>query len=43
LVGSSIAGIAALATSYVFVMAIVGPVVARFAGGLLPVSASRPR
>lgn len=42
LAGSSIAGVAALATSYVFVMAIVGPVVARFAGGPLPVGASQP-
>jgi monovalent cation:H+ antiporter-2, CPA2 family len=33
LVGTSISGVAALATSYVFVMAIVGPVVTRFAGG----------
>jgi monovalent cation:H+ antiporter-2, CPA2 family len=40
LVGSSIAGVAALATSYVFVMAIVGPVVARFTGGPLPVDKS---
>jgi monovalent cation:H+ antiporter-2, CPA2 family len=40
LVGSSIAGVAALATSYVFVMAIVGPVLARFTGGPLPVGKS---
>ena len=33
LVGSSVAGVAALATSYVFVLAIVGPVLTRFAGG----------
>jgi monovalent cation:H+ antiporter-2, CPA2 family len=33
LVGTSLHGVAALATSYVFVMAIVGPVLARFAGG----------
>ncbi|ORV18666.1 cation:proton antiporter [Mycobacterium celatum] len=33
LVGSSIPGMAALATSYVFVMAIVGPLVTRFTGG----------
>jgi CPA2 family monovalent cation:H+ antiporter-2 len=36
LVGSSIAGVAALATSYVFVMAIVGPVLARLTGGSRP-------
>jgi CPA2 family monovalent cation:H+ antiporter-2 len=36
LVGSSFAGVAALATSYVFVLAIVGPVLARFTGGPLP-------
>lgn len=39
LVGSSIAGLAALATTYVFVVAIVGPVLTRFAGGPLPVRA----
>jgi monovalent cation:H+ antiporter-2, CPA2 family len=33
LVGTSITGVAALATSYVFVLAIVGPVVTRFTGG----------
>lgn len=33
LVGTSIPGVAALATSYVFVMAIAGPVLARYAGG----------
>lgn len=32
LVGTSIPGVAALATSYVFVMAIAGPVLARYAG-----------
>ena len=42
LVGSSIAGVEALATSYVFVLAIVGPVLARFTGGPLPVSARKP-
>jgi CPA2 family monovalent cation:H+ antiporter-2 len=36
LVGTSIPTVAALATSYVFVMAIVGPVLARYAGGPLP-------
>jgi CPA2 family monovalent cation:H+ antiporter-2 len=40
LVGTSIPGVAALATSYVFIMAIVGPVLARYAGGAAP--ASRP-
>ncbi|ORW07480.1 cation:proton antiporter [Mycobacterium kyorinense] len=39
LVGSSIPGMAALATSYVFVMAIVGPLVARFTGGPVPAAA----
>jgi monovalent cation:H+ antiporter-2, CPA2 family len=33
LVGSSIAGVSALATTYVFVLAIVGPVLTRFTGG----------
>ncbi|OBI20419.1 potassium transporter [Mycobacterium sp. E2327] len=33
LVGTSIPAVAALATSYVFVMAIMGPVAARYAGG----------
>jgi monovalent cation:H+ antiporter-2, CPA2 family len=36
LVGTSIPAVAALATSYVFVMAIAGPVLARFAGGPTP-------
>jgi monovalent cation:H+ antiporter-2, CPA2 family len=36
LVGTSITGVSALATSYVFVLAIVGPVVTRFAGGHRP-------
>lgn len=36
LVGASIPAVAALATSYVFVMAIAGPVLARFIGGPLP-------
>jgi CPA2 family monovalent cation:H+ antiporter-2 len=39
LVGTSIAGVTALAMSYVFFMAIVGPVVARFSGGPVPVTA----
>lgn len=38
LVGTSIPAVAALATSYVFVMAIVGPVLARYAGGPSPAS-----
>jgi CPA2 family monovalent cation:H+ antiporter-2 len=33
LVGTSIPAVAALATSYVFVMAIMGPVLARYVGG----------
>jgi CPA2 family monovalent cation:H+ antiporter-2 len=36
LVGTSAAGVAALATSYVFVMAIAGPVLARYVGGARP-------
>jgi monovalent cation:H+ antiporter-2, CPA2 family len=36
LVGTSIPAVAALATSYVFVMAIAGPVLARYAGGRAP-------
>jgi monovalent cation:H+ antiporter-2, CPA2 family len=36
LVGSSFAGVEVLATSYVFVLAIVGPVLARFTGGPRP-------
>lgn len=35
LVGTAVADVAALATSYVFVMAIAGPVLARFGGGPL--------
>ena len=42
LVGSSIPAVAALATSYVFVVAIVGPVLARFTGGPLPAAARMP-
>lgn len=38
LVGASIPGVAALAMTYVFVVAIVGPLVTRFAGGPLPVA-----
>lgn len=32
-------GVAALATAYVFVMAIVGPILARYTGGGLPAAA----
>ena len=39
LVGTSIPTVAALATSYVFIMAIAGPVLARYTGGPLPASA----
>ena len=38
LVGAAIPGITALATSYVFVVAIAGPLLARFTGGPLPAS-----
>lgn len=41
LAGSSIAQISALATTYVFVLAIVGPVVTRFTGGPRPVAARK--
>jgi K+:H+ antiporter subunit KhtU len=41
LVGSSIAGVSALATTYVFVLAIVGPVLTRFTGGPLPATARK--
>jgi monovalent cation:H+ antiporter-2, CPA2 family len=41
LVGTSIAGVSALATTYVFVLAIVGPVLTRFTGGPLPVGARK--
>jgi monovalent cation:H+ antiporter-2, CPA2 family len=41
LVGSSIAGVSALATTYVFVLAIVGPVLTRFTGGPLPSAARK--
>lgn len=40
LVGTSIPAVAALATSYVFIMAIAGPVLCRYTGGRLPVKAS---
>ncbi|WP_156685673.1 cation:proton antiporter [Mycobacterium sp. Marseille-P9652] len=40
LAGTSIPAVAALATSYVFVMAIVGPVLARYTGGPLPAKAA---
>lgn len=40
LVGASIPVAAALATSYVFIMAIMGPVVCRFTGGPLPTAAT---
>lgn len=43
LVGTAIPGVAALATAYVFVMAIVGPVLARYGGGPLPASAGPPK
>ncbi len=43
LIGASIPAVAALATSYVFVMAIAGPVLARFTGGPLPQRAGSPR
>jgi CPA2 family monovalent cation:H+ antiporter-2 len=42
LLGSSIAGVSVLATTYVFVLAIVGPVLTRFTGGPVPVSARKP-
>jgi monovalent cation:H+ antiporter-2, CPA2 family len=41
LVGTSIAGVSALATTYVFVLAIVGPVLTRFTGGPLPAGARK--
>jgi CPA2 family monovalent cation:H+ antiporter-2 len=40
LVGTSIPEVAALATSYVFIMAIAGPVLARYTGGPLPTGPS---
>ncbi|BBX74560.1 cation:proton antiporter [Mycobacterium shinjukuense] len=39
LVGTSVPTVAALATSYVFTMAIVGPVLSRFTGGAVPAGA----
>ncbi|MDT5046301.1 MAG: monovalent cation:H+ antiporter-2, family [Mycobacterium sp.] len=42
LLGSSIAGVSVLATTYVFVLAIVGPVLTRFTGGPVPASARKP-
>jgi CPA2 family monovalent cation:H+ antiporter-2 len=42
LAGTSIPAVAALATAYVFVMAIAGPVLARYTGGPLPASAGPP-
>jgi monovalent cation:H+ antiporter-2, CPA2 family len=42
LVGTSIPGVAALATSYVFIMAIAGPVLARYTGNPLSISAEPP-
>ncbi|MBS4729059.1 cation:proton antiporter [Mycobacterium sp. SM1] len=42
LVGSSIPGLTALAMSYVFVMAIMGPVLARISGAPRPVGAGTP-
>jgi CPA2 family monovalent cation:H+ antiporter-2 len=41
LIGPSIAEVAALATAYVFIMAIAGPVLARYTGGPLPASAGQ--
>ncbi len=40
LVGKSLPAVAALATSYVFIMAIVGPMLARYTGGPLPAGAA---
>ncbi|BBZ73869.1 potassium transporter [Mycobacterium paraseoulense] len=42
LAGTSIPAVAALATSYVFIMAIAGPVLARYTGGPLAPSAGPP-
>ncbi|MFY9764946.1 MAG: cation:proton antiporter [Mycobacterium sp.] len=42
LLGSSMAGVSVLATTYVFVLAIVGPVLTRFTGGPVPISARKP-
>jgi CPA2 family monovalent cation:H+ antiporter-2 len=43
LVGSSIAGLAPVAMSYVFVVAVLGPVLARFSGGPSPASGRSPQ
>jgi K+:H+ antiporter subunit KhtU len=43
LVGTAMPAAAALATAYVFVMAIVGPVLARYGGGPLPAGAAPPK
>jgi CPA2 family monovalent cation:H+ antiporter-2 len=43
LVGTAIPAAAALATAYVFVMAIAGPVLARYGGGPLPAGAGSPK
>jgi monovalent cation:H+ antiporter-2, CPA2 family len=42
LVGTSIPAVAALATSYVFIMAIAGPVLTRYVGAPLPAGAEPP-
>ena len=42
LVGSSMPGVAALAMTYVFIVAIVGPVLTRFTGGPVPLSGPAP-
>ncbi|OBF84475.1 potassium transporter [Mycobacterium sp. 852002-51163_SCH5372311] len=42
LVGASIPGVAALATSYVFIMAIAGPVLARYTGNPVSIRAEPP-
>lgn len=43
LVGTSMPGVAALATAYVFIMAIAGPVLARYTGGPSPASGRGPQ
>ncbi|OBG29524.1 cation:proton antiporter [Mycobacterium sp. 852002-51057_SCH5723018] len=43
LVGTAMPAAAALATAYVFVMAIAGPVLARYGGGSLPAGAAPPK
>jgi CPA2 family monovalent cation:H+ antiporter-2 len=40
LAGKSLPAVAALATSYVFIMAIVGPVLTRYVGGPRPAGAA---